>query len=544
MRTMNCYSGVSSRSRFTLPTDEPRSNSLMASAISISRQHASSPCSYDVNASYSIVSSSAIESPSRSPYPVSDDPQALTSASSSAINVAPPSNLQSDAKSETLRLSTLPTEILNSIFDYIVTDRHDIHNSKLLPLGRTCLKLSRDVNRYLYADVCLHSVRQFNKLVWTLLTSSETIAPLVQSFTYTAPGEFTPRAPSGYLPSDLTPILTHLPTILHICPNMESLSLENVNDISLKDWEHLFPESTPSIRRIQKFSWSYYAGWRRGRNFSHVWFPVLARFTSLRQIRLSNCVISPEAMRNVPNDAFVNVDTLYLENICFSLEDMETFAPLLPNVERLDLKTIKVIPSPTTSYHPLPPMFKKLKILTIDCPSRILSANHHICSFLAPSLRTSLQGLSVSGGSSLCPAFFKNLTIDSLAIHLTQLRLCNGFESMRELNDVVVNCIKSNPQTKRVIIEAPSLAVVDKCNVNHGGVSDIGRKGQWVIVDVDYREQKREGRHNIRKFKNKPQSSHSEHGSNRRQQILGIDEQRLLELDSAYRECVRLSSQT
>ncbi|KAK9367379.1 hypothetical protein V1509DRAFT_626453 [Lipomyces kononenkoae] len=538
---MSCYAGVSSGSRFTLSTSDPQSNPFMASAISIPRQHTSSPSPY--------MPSSATDSHlSRPPYSVNNDSKVLPSSSSSTsvINLVPPTTSQSYARSDIARLSTMPTEILNNIFDYIVTDRHDIHNSKLLPLGRTCLKLSSDVNRYLYADICLHSVRQFNRLVWTLLTSSSTIAPLVQSITYTAPGEFTPRAPSGYLPSDLTPILTHLPTILHVCPNVESLSLENMNDISLKDWEHLFPESPACMQRIQKFSWSYYAGWRRGRNFSHVWFEVLARFTSLREIRLSNCVISPEAMRNVPPDAFLNVDTLYLENICFSLEDMEMFAPLLPNVERLDLKTIKVIPSPTTSYHPLPPMFKKLKILTIDCPSRILSTNHHICSFLAPSLRNSLQGLYVSGGSSLCPSFFKNLTIDSLAIHLTQLRLCNGFESMRELNDVVVKCIKANPHTKRVIIEAPSLAVVDKHNVNHGGVSDIGRKGRWVIVDVDYRElQNRDaGRHNIRKFKNKPQSSHSEHGSNRRQQKLGIDEHRLLELESTYRECVRLSSQS
>ncbi|KAK9432946.1 hypothetical protein V1505DRAFT_305233 [Lipomyces doorenjongii] len=532
---MSCYS----TSRLAIPTTDPRPNTFMASIVSIpSSPFAMSPSgsSYDVNVSSSFASPSATESP------FSDNSNSLTS--SSVITTVPLNTSQPDDRRERLRLTTLPTEILNSIFDYVVTDRHDVHREKLLPLGRTCSKLCSDVNRHLYANIGLHSIRQFNKLVSTLLTSSLTLAPLVQSFSYTAPGEFTPRATTGYLPSDLTPILTHLPTILHICPNIESLSLENMNDISLKDWQHLFPASAASMQRIQKFSWSYYAGWRRGSNFSHVWFQVLARFTNLRQIWLSSCVIDPEAMKNVPSDAFVNIDTLYLENICWSMQDMEIFTRLLPNVEYLDLKTIKVFPAPTTSYHPLPLMFKKLKTLIMDCPSRILSTNHHICSFLAPSLRTSLQVLSVSGGSSLCPAFFKNLRVDNIIVHLTQLRLCNGFESMRELNDVVVNCVKSNQHTKRVIIEAPSLAVVDKHDVNYGAISDIGRQGQWVLVDVDYREQKQEALQNIRKFQDKPESSHSEHAYDTRHEILGIDEARMQELESAYRECVRLSSQS
>ncbi|KAK9345709.1 hypothetical protein V1522DRAFT_106963 [Lipomyces starkeyi] len=540
---MSCYS----TSRLAILTTDPRPNTFIASAVSIpSSPFAMSPSgsSYDGNVSSSFASPSGTELPSPSSYSFSGNSNSLTSSSSSVITMLPLNTSQPDGRRERFRLVTLPTEILNSIFDYVVTDRHDVHRDKLLPLGRTCSKLCSDVNRYLYANIALHSIRQFNKLVSTLLTSSLTLAPLVQSFSYTAPGEFTPRAATGYLPSDLTPILTHLPTILHICPNIESLSLENMNDISLKDWQHLFPASAASMLRIQKFSWSYYAGWRRGSNFSHVWFQVLARFTNLRQIRLSSCVIDPEAMSNVPSDAFVNIDTLYLENICWSMQDMEIFTRLLRNVEYLDLKTIKVLPAPTTSYHPLPLMFKKLKTLNMDCPSRILSTNHHICSFLAPSLRTSLQVLSFSGGSSLCPAFFKNLKIDSIIVHLTQLRLCNGFESMRELNDVVVNCVKSNQHTKRVIIEAPSLAVVDKHDVNHGAVSDIGRQGQWVLVDVDYREQKQEGRQNIRKFEDKPESSHTEHAYNTRHQILGIDEARLQELESAYRECVRLSSQS
>ncbi|KAK9248624.1 hypothetical protein V1506DRAFT_551341 [Lipomyces tetrasporus] len=546
---MCCYSTVSAAPQLALSmTAPPGSNTLMATAVPIPRPQTSSlyamsppASSYDGSAPSSVASSSATEPPSPSPYSLADSANYL---SSSADTLVGSGTQQPNGRPETVQLMALPAEVLNSIFDYVVTDRHDIHKAKLLPLGLTCSKLCCDVNRYLYADIKLHSVRAFNKLVSTLLSSSLTIAPLVQSFSYTAPGEFTPRAASGYLPSDLTPILTHLPTILHLCPNIESLALENVNDVSLKDWQHLFPASAAAMQRIQKFSWSYYAGWRRGRNFSHVWFQVLARFANLREIRLANCVINPEAMSNIPLGAFVNVDTLFLQNICWSMQDMETFAPLLPNVEYLDLMTIKVIPSPTTPYHPLPPMFKKLKALTMDCPSRILSTNHHICSFLAPSLRTSLRALSVSGGCSLCPAFFKNLRIDTLSVHLSQLRLCQGFESMRELNDVVVNCIKANPFTKRAVIEAPSLAVVDKNEVNHGGVTDIGRTGRWVLVDVDYREQKQPGRKNIRKFEDKPESAHLEHGYNTRHQILGIEEKRLRDLESAYRECVRLSSQS
>lgn len=383
----------------------------------------------------------------------------------------------------------------------------------------------------------------------TLLTSAGTVAPLVQSFTYVAPGEFTPRAPSGYLPSDLTPVLTHLPTILYLCPNIDTLVLENINDISLKDWQHLFPASAAALKHIQRFTWSYYSGWRRGRNFSRVWFSVLANFKSLTELRLANCVFDFEATADVPADAFSRVRKLELENICWSMSDMQRFAPLLPNVEALDLKTIKVFPYPTTSYHPLPPMFKKLRALTIDCASRILSPNHHICQFLAPSMRNSLEYLSMSGGCSLCPAFFKNLSISTLDIRLSQLRVCGGFETTRELNDIIVRYVEHCPGIQRVLIEAPSMAVVDKDDVNRGGETDIGRRGSWVFVDVDYRPAAVDDvplRHrNLQQhlcMQDDAQLAIDKNdliqpmarSSSFRRQIVGIPEKRLTELESVY----------
>ncbi|KAK9447139.1 uncharacterized protein V1518DRAFT_377307 [Limtongia smithiae] len=453
-----------------------------------------------------------------------------------------------------LSLVSLPAEILNNIFDHIVADRHATRRRQLLPLGRTCSKLCDEVNRYLYFDIKLDSPLSFDKLVSTLLTSPTTIAPLVHSFSYTAPGEFTPRAPSGYLPSDLTPVLTHLPTILHLCPNMENLSLDNLNDITLKDWEHLFPTSAVALRRIRRFTWSYYSGWRRGRNFSRVWFKVLSRFTALTQLRLANCVIDPEAMDDTPHGSFFGVTHLILENICWSMQDMDMIAALLPNVHFLDLKTIKVFPYPNTPYHPLPPMFKRLRSLIVDCPTRILSPNHHICAFLEPSLKTSLEYLSVTGGCSLCPLFFKGMRIGYLSVRLSQLRICNGFESARELNDAVIENIRNQSDIKRVVIEAPSLAVVDKNNVNHGGMTDIGRRGHWILADVDMRDKSEIA---AQSSSSRRQSSVSStladfpdtqidnsalapayNANGKRVQIVGISEDRILELEAIYRQCM------
>ncbi|KAK7208562.1 hypothetical protein BZA70DRAFT_287864 [Myxozyma melibiosi] len=442
-------------------------------------------------------------------------------------------------------LEHLPPEVLDIIFSHLSTDPHGGRWSQVLALGRTCSKLCDEVNRYLYSNIRLESPRAFDKLVSTLLTCAGTIAPLVQSFTYVAPGEFTPRAPSGYLPSDLTPVLTHLPTILHLCPNIETLVLENINDITLKDWQHLFPASAVALKRIRFFKWSYYSGWRRGRNFSRAWFPVLASFKALHELSLANCVIDSEATSGVSVAAFLGVQKLELENICWSMSDMQSFAPLLPNVECLDMKTIKVFPYPTTAYHPLPPMFTKLRALSVDCASRILSPKHHICNFLAPSLRTSLEYLSLSGGCSLCPAFFKNLSIPTLYIHLSQLRVCGGFESTRDLNDVIVSYVDNCPNIERVDIEAPSMAIVDKDGHNLGGETDIGRRGSWVFVDIDFRltekekilKAAREGEHSERS------GLHSEEDEiNRpmartgsmRKHIIGIPEARLRELEHVY----------
>ncbi|KAK9461605.1 uncharacterized protein V1516DRAFT_616380, partial [Lipomyces oligophaga] len=388
-------------------------------------------------------------------------------------------------------LESLPASVLDIIFGHVITHNHTSSRERILPLGRVSLKMCDHVNRFLYYHVSLHNPRSFDKLVSTLLTSTSSIAPLIRSFSYTAPGEFTPRAPSGYLPSDMTPILAHLPTILHLCPNIHTLVLENLNDISRKDWEHLFPASAVALQSLRRFSWSYYSGWRRGRNFSRVWFPVLARCPYLTDVRVANCVIDPLAVDSpslVNSKPFLHVRNLSLENICWSMQDMDAFAPLFPNVELLDLKTIKVFPYPTSSHHPLLSMFKNLRALSIDCASRILSPNHHICSFLAPSLRNSLEYLSISGGCSLCPSFFNNLHVPSLTIHLSQLRVCGGFENVRALNDAIIAYVHDNDaQLGRVLIEAPSLAVVDRRDINHGGETDIGRQGVWTFADIDRR---------------------------------------------------------
>ncbi|KAK9467383.1 hypothetical protein V1512DRAFT_275356 [Lipomyces arxii] len=422
-------------------------------------------------------------------------------------------------------LLSLPSEILRNIFDHVVSDRYEPKKYELLPLGRVCSKLCSEVDRYLYASVEISSVTSFNKLISTLLTSPITLTPLVQSFTYTAPGEFTPRSATGYQPSDLTPILAHLPTLLHICFNLDSLSLQNVNDVTLKDWEHLFPASAAAVNTISSFTWSYYSGWRRGRNFSRVWFSVLSRFTGLTHINLANCLIDPDALENVPEGAFKNVKSVSIENICFSMEGMAKFASLFPNVEELDMKTIKVSPPPPTPYHPLPPLFKHLKSLSIDCPSRILSNQHHICSFLAPRLRNTLESLYVSGGCSLCPSFFNNLQVDVLHLRLSQLRVCHGFENLRDVNNSVVKFIDSNPTAKRVLIDAPSLAVVDRTERNYSNVTDIGRRGEWILADVDYRIKKRAESQNVQKC------------DTDRVQIVGLEEQRLLDLESEYEKC-------
>ncbi|KAK9472810.1 uncharacterized protein V1510DRAFT_416133 [Dipodascopsis tothii] len=368
-------------------------------------------------------------------------------------------------------------------------------------------------------------------LVSALLTSPMSLAPHVKHLRYVSPGEFTPLSPSGYLPADTGPILAHLPTILHICPNLESLSLENMNDLSLRDWQHLFPESAAAIKNIKYFSFSYYTGWRRGRNFSRVWWNIVARFTSLKHIRVADCIIDSIAlvrrpdMRHRPGTpptampVLPSVEHLELENICWCIEDMELFAPVLPNTTTLELKVIKIFPACTTAYHPLPLMFKKLQSLVMDCPSRILSNDHHICDVIAPPLRRSLKSITIYGGCSLCSEFFDDLEPETLLISLTQLRVCNGYENLRQLNQSVLDFVGTyRPKLKRVVIAAPSLSLVDKNKKSHGGVADIGRKNSWILADLDFVAPERPP------------------GQLRREQILGISDYRLLELEQTYHE--------